>query len=72
MEWDDLIQDHPIRYNDKNPDIQAVATSFMVKYDGRKPKPSCLAPYTDYSYAEAGAIAADPTSPWHQATPNDL
>lgn len=59
MNWDELLQDRPLFPSNDG-------TAFMVKYDDRQPKPACLAPYDDVSYAEAVAIGNDPTSIWHK------
>jgi len=58
MEWNDpLMLSTGITRN--------IGTHFSVAYDGRKPKPECLAPYDDFSRTEAKAAAQDPESPWH-------
>ena len=68
INWDDLLcyDNQPHRYNNTNPAVQSEATKFMVKYDGREPKPYCLYGYTAYTYEEAKAIVSDPESPWYQ------
>jgi hypothetical protein len=70
MNWDDLLQDRPIRFNDKNPSVNAVGTKFIVKYDGRNRKPYCLYGYDTYTYEQAKAISLNPESEWYIANPD--